>query len=66
MIDPQSSMSSAAWRKSSRSNSSGDACVELAGLPSAVAVRDSKHPHSGVLEFTQQEWRVFTDSLKRS
>lgn len=36
------------WRKSSRSGDSGQ-CVEIAGLPGAVAVRDSKNPGAGHL-----------------
>ncbi|SNR76888.1 protein of unknown function [Actinomadura mexicana] len=35
------------WRKSTHSGSNGGDCVEMAGLagmPSAVAVRDSKAP----------------------
>lgn len=32
------------WRKSTKSDSEGGACVELAALLTAVAVRDSKHP----------------------
>ncbi|MFD0851191.1 DUF397 domain-containing protein [Actinomadura adrarensis] len=32
------------WRKSSKSSSSGGECVELANLPNAIAIRDSKDP----------------------
>ncbi|MEV4252394.1 DUF397 domain-containing protein [Spirillospora sp. NPDC049652] len=35
------------WRKSSRSHADGDQCVELAGAPGGVAVRDSKDPDGG-------------------
>ena len=42
-------LSGAAWRKSRRSNPSGN-CVELARLPSGqVAVRNSRHPAGPVL-----------------
>lgn len=37
-------LSSATWRKSARSDSSGGDCVEVAGVASVVAVRDSKDP----------------------
>ncbi|MFC6886531.1 MULTISPECIES: DUF397 domain-containing protein [Actinomadura] len=40
MAAPEASV----WRKASRSNNSGDNCVELASMPAAVAVRDSKNP----------------------
>ncbi|MEU6041490.1 DUF397 domain-containing protein [Actinomadura sp. NPDC047616] len=30
------------WRKSSRSDTSGGQCVELAGIEGSVGVRDSK------------------------
>ncbi|WP_243719158.1 DUF397 domain-containing protein [Actinomadura sp. KC06] len=33
------------WRKSSRSSSAGDQCVELARLEASIAIRDSKDPH---------------------
>ncbi|RKS71179.1 uncharacterized protein DUF397 [Actinomadura pelletieri DSM 43383] len=32
------------WRKSTRSGTNGENCVELARKPTAVAVRDSKTP----------------------
>ncbi|MEV2242474.1 DUF397 domain-containing protein [Micromonospora sp. NPDC049891] len=50
----------AAWRKSSRSNSNGGACVEVAdNLPGVVAVRDSKDPAGPALGFTPAAWRAF-------
>ncbi|MEU5992341.1 DUF397 domain-containing protein [Spirillospora sp. NPDC047418] len=33
------------WRKSSKSDNTGGACVEVADLAAAVAVRDSKDPN---------------------
>ncbi|HZF88713.1 DUF397 domain-containing protein [Streptomyces sp.] len=38
-----------AWRKSSYSSDQGGECVEVADLPTAVAVRDSKNPEGSVL-----------------
>ncbi len=47
------------WRKSTYSGS-GNNCVEVhtSHRPS-VAVRDSKHPHGGILTFTASQWRIF-------
>ncbi|MDL4772742.1 MULTISPECIES: DUF397 domain-containing protein [Thermomonosporaceae] len=42
MIKPD--LSTAHWRKSSRSGQGGQDCVEVADLSSIVAVRDSKNP----------------------
>ncbi|MGQ0838427.1 DUF397 domain-containing protein [Actinokineospora sp.] len=41
-------LTSARWRKSSRSGSETD-CVEIAHVESEVAVRDSKNPRGGHL-----------------
>ncbi|MFG1950068.1 DUF397 domain-containing protein [Micromonospora sp. NPDC048830] len=50
----------ATWRKASRSNSNGGACVEVAdNLPGVVAVRDSKDPTGPLLTFTPASWRAF-------
>ncbi|WP_344586367.1 DUF397 domain-containing protein [Actinomadura vinacea] len=45
-------LTGAKWRKSSRSASNGGDCVELAGLPGVVAVRDTKDPEGPVLIVT--------------
>lgn len=42
-------LTNARWRKANRSASNGGNCVELAGLPDTVAVRDSKDPNGPVL-----------------
>lgn len=47
------------WRKSPFSGGNG-ACVEVAMLDDAVAVRDSKDPDGPVLRFTPAEWAAFT------
>ncbi len=48
-----------AWRKSARSNPSGN-CVELAALPGGgVAVRNSRDPEGPALIYTPDEIAAF-------
>jgi hypothetical protein len=54
----------ATWRKSSHSGDEG-ACVEMAELPAAVAVRDSKDPAGPHLRFTRAAWAAFAGSPPR-
>jgi Domain of unknown function (DUF397) len=58
-------LSRAQWRKASRSNSNGGACVEVArNLPGVVAVRDSKDPHGPVLTVALARWRDLIADVK--
>lgn len=58
-------LTSAKWRKSSRSNANGGACVQVArNLPDAVAVRDSKDPDGPTLAFAPEQWQSFTSQVK--
>jgi hypothetical protein len=58
-------LTSAEWRKSSRSGDNGGNCVEVArNLPGIVAVRDSKDPDGPKLLFSPEDWRTFTASVK--
>jgi hypothetical protein len=58
-------LSSAVWRKSSRSGDNGGNCVEVArNLPGVVAVRDSKNAHGPVLTIESAGWRDFIADLK--
>jgi len=58
-------LSSAVWRKSSRSGDNGGACVEVArNLHDVVAVRDSKNPHGPVLTVESAGWRAFIADVK--
>ncbi|HEY3896772.1 MAG TPA: DUF397 domain-containing protein [Pseudonocardiaceae bacterium] len=54
----------ATWHKSSYSNGSGGACVEVADLPGARAVRDSKNPTGPALRINAAEWSAFTAGLR--
>ncbi|MDX3732459.1 DUF397 domain-containing protein [Streptomyces caniscabiei] len=48
-----------AWFKSSYSSDQGDDCVEVAPLPSAVRVRDSKRPAGPALTLSHAAWGPF-------
>jgi predicted secreted Zn-dependent protease len=53
----------ASWRKSTRSSGDG-ACVEVATLHSATAVRDSKDPAGPALIFIPTQWAAFTAGIR--
>lgn len=59
-------LSRAQWRKSSRSNGHGGACVEVAVAPQVVGVRDTKDRDGGTLTFDRRAWSAFTAGLKTS
>lgn len=52
-------LSRAVWRKSSRSNGTQGDCVEVAFVPEAVGVRDSKNGNGPVLAFPTANWQDF-------
>ncbi|WP_326555013.1 DUF397 domain-containing protein [Micromonospora sp. NBC_01813] len=53
-------MTDPVWRKSSRSNSNGSACVEVAdNLPGRILVRDSKDQTGPTLTFGPTAWQSF-------
>lgn len=56
-------VSRAGWRRSSRSANGGGNCVEVACLPAAVAVRDSKNVAGPVLTFSPAAWADFVRTL---
>ena len=58
-------LSAAIWRKSTRSGPNCDNCVEVAFVPAAVAVRDSKDPGGPVLAFGPQEWDAFVGDARQ-
>jgi hypothetical protein len=53
----------AAWRKSSYSNPSGN-CVEAAERAGGVALRDSRFPDGPALVVTSATWDAFIRSVK--
>lgn len=58
-------LSSAIWRKSTRSGSNGGNCVEVAAnLPGIVAVRDSKDRGGPALVFAPPQWGTFVTAVK--
>ncbi|MFG2055064.1 DUF397 domain-containing protein [Micromonospora sp. NPDC048930] len=52
------------WRKSSRSDNNGGACVEVAVVGADILIRDSKNPTGGVLRFTAAAWNVFVQEMR--
>jgi len=59
-------LTSVSWRKSSYSGGNGGNCIQVAGLPGTIAVRDSKDPDGPALLFTPAEWAAFTARVKAS
>jgi len=59
-------LTNVSWRKSSRSGDNGGHCVEVAGLPSIVAVRDSKNPHHPALTLSRRAFRTLAANVKDS
>lgn len=53
----------ASWFKSTRSAGNG-ACIEVAFADQLIGVRDSKDPHSSVLEFAPADWTAFVQSIR--
>ena len=52
------------WRKSTYSNNSGGACVEVA-TADAVLIRDTTdNGHGPVLRVSAETWRTFTAALR--
>jgi hypothetical protein len=57
-IDP------ATWRKSTRSNGSADACVEVGRGHGVVGVRDTKDRTIGPLVVAAANWAKFAERIK--
>ena len=56
-------LTGAQWRKSVRS-AANEACVEVAPVDRAVAVRDAKNPGGAKLLFAGREWTAFVGAVK--
>ncbi|MEU6275978.1 DUF397 domain-containing protein [Streptomyces populi] len=54
-----------AWFKSSYSGAEGGECVEVAAVPEAVLVRDSKHATGPVLAVGADAWSAFVEQAAR-
>ncbi|QKW07238.1 DUF397 domain-containing protein [Streptomyces sp. NA04227] len=58
-------LSSAAWCKSSYSNTDGGNCVEVAdNFPGMVPVRDSKNPFGPAVVFESGVWSSFVSAVR--
>ncbi|MFI0367412.1 DUF397 domain-containing protein [Actinomadura sp. 1N219] len=57
-------VSEASWRKASRSTVENDSCVEVAGVSSGVALRDSKDPMGPKLVVSRRDFRRLAQVLK--
>ncbi|WP_329090139.1 MULTISPECIES: DUF397 domain-containing protein [unclassified Streptosporangium] len=63
-VSVEAKLSATVWRKSSRSNASGD-CVEIARLNNnRVGVRDSKNPNGPALVFEATAFATFLEAVK--
>ncbi len=53
------------WQKSSYSGGGeGNACVEIANLPTRIAIRDSKAQARAALTFPAEAFTTFVEALK--
>ncbi|MFD6608868.1 DUF397 domain-containing protein [Micromonospora chalcea] len=52
------------WRKSSRSDNNGGACVEVAAVNGGILIRDSKDAAGPVLRIGCPAWKAFLNTLR--
>ncbi|MEU9061766.1 DUF397 domain-containing protein [Streptomyces sp. NPDC048430] len=63
MTNSQQDQSIATWFKSSYSEGSGNACVEVADMHGLIAVRDSKDTSIPGLRVSGSAWAAFTADI---
>jgi hypothetical protein len=56
--------SEATWRKSTRSGGDTGQCVEIAGIPATIGIRDSKNPHGPNLAVARAAFGRLIHDLK--
>jgi hypothetical protein len=54
----------ATWRKSTHSGGNSGQCVEVASMPFAVGIRDSKNPAGPSLAFSRAEFGRMVHGIK--
>jgi hypothetical protein len=55
------------WRKSSHSGGTANSdCVEVAGLPDAIGIRDGKNPGGGHLTLPAAAFRTLLITIKHA
>jgi hypothetical protein len=57
-------MTSPVWRKSSHSGAQQGDCVEVAALPGAVGLRDSKNPAAGHLTLAAEAFEALLIEIR--
>jgi hypothetical protein len=57
--------SSAVWRKSNHSSSTGE-CIEIASADKSVLVRDSRDRFGVVLELSVRDWRQLVRRIRNT
>lgn len=63
---PAQTLPESAWFKSSYSSGAGGECIEVAGRPGAVYVRDSKDSRRPMLSADPQCWAAFVEFAARA
>jgi Domain of unknown function (DUF397). len=58
------SLSGSTWRKATRSQGNGGACVEIVAAADAIAVRDSKNSDGTKLILGGSDWRALVGEIK--